>query len=104
MTNTKNITARRQCLKIAAIDAFAWAQDSASETFNDLVRDLNGDAPTGEVYADALRGFDSGFGGLSESPATSSRVSSRWADLYNREVERAYRREIRRRIANALAD
>lgn len=103
MTNAKNITARRQCLKIAALDALTWADDSANETFNDLVRDHDG-APDGETYADALRGFDSGFGGLTESPATSARVPARWAAIYNIEVERVYRREIRRRIARALAD
>lgn len=98
------ITARRQCLRIARADAFAWAQDSAGETFNDLVRDLDGEAPAGEVYAAALRGFDSGFGGLSEAPSTSAGVPARWAAIYDAALERAYRREIRRRIVQALAD
>jgi hypothetical protein len=103
-TPASKITARRQCLKVAAADAFAWAQDSAAETFSDLVRDLDGDAPDSETYADALRGFDSGFGGLSEAPSTSARVPERWAAVYNIETERVYRREIRRTIARVLAD
>jgi len=98
------ITARRQCIRIASADAVAWAQDNAGETFSDLVRDLDGEAPAGEVYAAALRGFDSGFGGLSEAPSTSAGVPARWAAIYDAAVERAYRREIRRRIVQALAD
>lgn len=99
-----SITARRQCLRIAALDAATWVEQNASEAFNDLVRDLDGECPTGERYADALRPFDSGFGGLSESPSTSAGVPLRWASVYDSEVERQYRRLMRRRIAEALAD
>jgi hypothetical protein len=67
-------------------------------------RDLDGDAPDSETYADALRGFDSGFGGLSEAPSTSVGVPERWAALYNAEIERVYRREIRREIARSALD
>jgi hypothetical protein len=99
-----SITARRQCLKIAAADAFVWAEQSASETYANLVLELDGATPSDEAYAAALRPFDASFGGLSESPATSAGVPARWAALYDRVIERAYRREIRRRIAQALAD
>jgi hypothetical protein len=103
-TPARKITARRQCLRIAAADAYTWAWDSVGETFNGLVRALDGESPTEDAYADALRGFDSGFGGLSESPATSAGVPARWAAVYNCEVERIYRREIRCEIARVLAD
>ena len=106
MTTTPayKITARRQCLRIANADAFEWAQDSAGETFSDLVRDLGGEAPDNETYADALRVFDSSFGELSEAPSTSAGVPARWAATYDAAIERAYRREIRRHIARVLAD
>ena len=101
---TTTITARRQCLKIAAADARTWADQNARETYSDLVRDLDGDLPSGETYAAALRPFDSGMGGLSEAPSTSAGVPERWAAIYDAEIERCYRREIRRHIADALAD
>lgn len=97
------ITARRQCLRIAALDAATWVEQNASETFNDLVRETDGNGPTDEEYAAALRRFDGGFGGLSEAPSTSAGVPERWASVYDSEIERQYRRLLRRRIAEVEA-
>jgi len=95
------ITTRRQCLKTAAFDARVWAEQSASEAYSEAR--IDGEAPSGEALAAALRPYDSSMGSLSEAPSTSAGVPVRWAAIYDREVERCYRREIRRRIDEALA-
>lgn len=100
---TLTITSRSQCIRTANADALMWAQQSDAETYADLVRELGGKSPDAETYADALRPFDSGFGGLSEAPSRSAGVPQRWAALYDSTIERAYRRAIRRRIAEVLA-
>ena len=97
------ISSRSQCLRVAAEDGISWAEDSAREAHGNLVVECDGVPPDGTAYAEALRAFDQSFAGLSESPARVARVPARWAPLYDATIERAYRREIRRRISEALA-
>lgn len=56
-----------------------------------------------DELAAAYRAFDTGFGGLSEAPSTSAGIPERWASVYDAEIERAYRREIRRAVARVEA-
>lgn len=108
MTSTTTMTARTissrsQCLRIASSDAIQWADTNADEARAALVQELDGEDPSAEALADALRPYDSGFGGLSERPSTAAGVPARWADLYDASLERAYRRAIRQWIAATLA-
>ena len=103
MTIVSKISARRQCLRIAAADAYAMAWNTINDTFDDLVQFREGEEPTDADYVSELRGFDSSFGSLSESPAAWAGVPTRWSALYNATVERVFRRDIRREIARVLA-
>ena len=95
----RTITTRTQCLAAATEDARDWAQQSITEEHQQLCNERGEDgAPDEETFADALEKYDSDMGGLSEAPSTSARIPARWADLYDRTLERVYRAEIRREI------
>lgn len=101
----RTITTRSQCLAAATEDAREWAQQSITEEHNELCTERGEDgAPDEETFADALEKYDSGMGGLSEAPSTSARIPARWADLYDRTLERVYRAEIRREIARLRSE
>jgi hypothetical protein len=101
----RHITSRGQCLTSASDDARVWAQYSITDEFASLLNNRgNNGAPDDQTFADALERYDSAMSGLSEAPSTIACVPRRWADLYDRVLERVYRAEIRREVERLRAE
>lgn len=90
------ISSRGSALKAARVEGYRWSQESAREA-SECVRVRGYDRA---LHVKLLSALDSPFEHSANTGAPS--VPSRWRQIYWRETERVFRREIRRKILTVM--
>lgn len=99
MNSNKIISTRKQAERAGCLVGIEWAQEADRVVFNALVaRAHENNAPLAQFdYAGDLRAYGTPAEG--ESAGYLGGVPTRWRSVFDRALERAYRKAIRIRVA-----